>query len=155
MNNIKISDKNLENNLELLSLQEFSEKYGTFPKLYLESLKRHHLIHFTFLACHDNNNLFLKLSFFCISINFYFGLNTMLIFDSNMSDAYYDKEKAKAGYIIMNLLLPFLICGLTSFVIKLLVMPSYSIDRIIKKIQNNQKLKDLVLKEGLVTNIMK
>ena len=148
MNNIKINDI-LDNNLELLSLDEFSKKYRTFPKIYLESLKRHHLIHFTFLACNDNNNLFLKLSFFCISINFYFGLNTMLIFDSNMSDAYYDKEKAKAGYILMNLLLPFLICGLISFVIKLLVMPSYSIDRIIRKIQNNKKLKDIVLKRGI------
>ena len=66
-----------------------------------------------------------------------------------MSDAYYDKEKAKAGYIIMNLILPFLICGLISFAIKLLVMPSYSIDRIIRKIQNNQKLKDIVLKRGI------
>ena len=150
MNKIKINDKLLDNNLELLSLEEFSEKYKNFPTLYLESLKRHHLIHFTFLACNDNNNLFLKLSFFCISINFYFGLNTMLIFDSNMSDAYYDKEKAKAGYIIMNLILPFLICGLISFAIKLLVMPSYSIDRIIRKIQNNENLTEIVLKGGII-----
>jgi hypothetical protein len=70
----------------------------------------------------------------------------MLIIDSNMSEAYYDKEKAKAGYIIMNLVLPFLICGLISFAIKLLVMPSYSIDRIIRKIQNNKILREIVLK---------
>ena len=146
MNNIVINDKILDNNLELLSLDEFSEKYRSFPNLYLESLKRHHLIHFTFLACNDNNNLFLKLSFFCISINFYFGLNTMLIIDSNMSEAYYDKEKAKAGYILMNLVVPFIICGLISFAIKLIIMPSYSIDRIIKKIQNNKNLRKIVLK---------
>ena len=46
----------------------------------------------------------------------------------------------------MNLVLPFLICGLISFAIKLLVMPSYSIDRIIRKIQNNKILREIVLK---------
>ena len=46
----------------------------------------------------------------------------------------------------MNLLLPFLICGLISFAIKILVMPSYSIDRIIRKIQNNKILREIVLK---------
>ena len=64
----------------------------------------------------------------------------MLIFDSNMSDAYYDKEKSKPGYILMNLLLPFIICGLISFLVKILIMPSYTIDKMIKKIQNNEHL---------------
>ena len=55
-----------------------------------------------------------------------------------MSDAYYDKSKSKAGYILMNLLLPFVICGLISFIIKIFIMPQYYISKMIRKIQNNK-----------------
>ena len=63
-----------------------------------------------------------------------------------MSDAYYDKEKAKPAYILMNLLLPFIICGLISFVIKILIMPSYCINKIVRKIQDDEDLKKYINK---------
>ena len=137
----KITDELFKKNDELLTLEEFNDKYKTFPLIYLADLKKHHLIYFTFLACKDNNNLFLKLSYFSLTVNLYFGLNTILIFNSNMSDAYYDKKKAKPLYIIMNLFLPFIICGIISFVIKILIMPSYCINKMVRKIQNNENLK--------------
>ena len=145
MNEAKITDELLKKNIELLTLEEFRAKYNTFELIYLEDLRKHHLIYFAFFACNDNNNLFLKLAFFSLTINLYFGLNTMLIFDSNMSDAYYDKKKAKLEYILMNLFLPYIICGLTSFIIKILVMPSYCINKMIRKIQNNENLKNMIL----------
>ena len=155
MNKAKITKELFEKTDELLSLEEFKDKYNTFPYIYLADLKKHHLIYFTFIACNDNNNIFLKLSYFSLTINFYFGLNTMLIFDSNMSDAYYDKEKAKPVYIFMNLILPFIICGLISFVIKILIMPSYCINKIIRKIQDNENLQKLVNnKENIVPQLV-
>ena len=126
---------------KIITFEEFRNDYNSFPLIYLDDLKKHHLLYFVFCACHDNNNLFLKLSYFSVSINLYFGLNTMLIFDSNMSDAYYDKDKAKPGYILMNLFLPFIICGLIAFIVKVLVMPSYTVEKMIIKIQNNNNLR--------------
>ena len=70
-----------------------------------------------------------------------------------MSDAYYDKEKAKAGYILMNLILPFIICGLIAFIVKILVMPSYTIDKVIRKIQNNENLRNSLIEND--QNIVK
>ena len=145
MNKTKIDNEILNKKIKLMTLDEFGREYNSFPLIYLADLKKHHLIYFTFCACNDNNNLFLKLSFFSLTINFYFGLNTMFIFDSNMSDAYYDKEKAKISYILMNLLLPFIICGFITFLVKLLVMPSYVINQMIKKIQNNETLNNLIM----------
>ena len=81
MNKAKITKELFEKTDELLTLEEFDEKYSTFPYIYLADLKKHHLIYFTFIACNDNNNLFLKLSYFALTINFYCGLNTMLIFN--------------------------------------------------------------------------
>ena len=92
------------------------------------------------MSCNDNNNIFLKLSFFCLSINFYFAINTILIVDSNMSEAYYDRNKSRPGYIILNLFLPFIICNLISLIIKRLIMPQYCLNEIVKKIKNNEKL---------------
>ena len=131
LNNIEIND-------ELLSLEEFSEKYKNFPSIYIADLKKHHILYFTF--CCDNNNIFLKLSFFSLVVNLYFGLNTMLIFDSNMSDAYSDKSKAKPGYILMNLAIPFIICGLIAFFVKIAIMPQYCMNKMIKVIQNKDKM---------------
>ena len=133
---------NLEINDELLSLEEFSEKYKNFPSIYIADLKKHHILYFTF--CCDNNNIFLKLSFFSLVVNLYFGLNTMLIFDSNMSDAYSDKSKAKPGYILMNLVIPFIICGLIAFFVKIAIMPQYCMNKMIKVIQNNDKMKEII-----------
>ena len=145
MNEAKITDELLNKNIELLTLDEFKIKYNSFPLIYLADLRKHHLLYFSFFACNDNNNFFLKFAFFSLSINLYFGLNTMLIFDSNMSDAYYDKEKAKPLYILMNLFLPFIICGSISFIIKILIMPSYCINKMIRKIQNNENLKNMII----------
>jgi hypothetical protein len=135
-------NKVIEYNDELLNLKDFSQKYQNFISIYLADLKRHHILYFSF--CCDINNIFLKLSFFSLTITLYFAINTFLIVDSNMSDAYYDKTKAKPLYIIMNLFLPFLICGLISFAIKLTIMPQFYINKIIKTIQNNDKLKNLI-----------
>ena len=140
-NNSKIDDECLKKKFKIITFEEFRNDYNSFPLIYLDDLKKHHLLYFVFCACHDNNNLFLKLSYFSVSINLYFGLNTMLIFDSNMSDAYYDKDKAKPGYILMNLFLPFIICGLIAFIVKVLVMPSYTVEKMIIKIQNNNNLR--------------
>ena len=140
MNDVDInSDFNF--NDELLTLEEFSNKYKTFPSIYKADLKKHHLLYFTFLACNDNNNLFLKLSFFSLSINLYFGVNTMLIFNSNISDAYFNPSKNNIIYILMNLLLPFIICFPISHLIKRFIMPQYILNKIIEKIQSNEKLK--------------
>ena len=142
----ELTDKNInkviEYNDELLNLKDFSLKYQNFISIYLADLKRHHILYFSF--CCDINNIFLKLSFFSLTMSLYFAINTFLIVDSNMSDAYYDKTKAKPLYIIMNLFLPFLICGLISFAIKLIIMPQFYINKIIKIIQNNDKLKNLI-----------
>ena len=128
---------------DILTLEEFGNKYQTFPSIYVADLKKHHLLYFTFVACDDNNNLFLKLSYFSLSINLYFFINTCLIFNSNMSDAYYGKSKPI--YILMNLLLPFVICGLISFFIKRKIMPQYVLNEITKKIQSNQILREYFL----------
>ena len=145
MNKTKIDNELIKKKIKLMTLDEFGQKYNSFPLIYLAGLKKHHLIYFTFCACNDNNNLFLKLSFFSLTVNFYFGLNTMFIFDSNMSEAYYDKEKAKPSYILMNLCLPFIICGFITFIVKLLVMPAYIIHQMIKKIQDNETLNNLIM----------
>ena len=139
MNEVKI-DKDSYLNNEIMTLEEFGKKYRTLKSIYLSDLKKHHLLYFTFMSCNDNNNIFLKLSFFCLSINFYFALNTILIVDSNMSEAYYDRSKSKPGYIILNLFLPFIICNLISLIIKRLIMPQYCLNEIVKKIKNNDKL---------------
>ena len=44
----------------------------------------------------------------------------------------------------MNLLLHFVICGLISFIIKLFIMPEFFMKRVEKKIQNNDKLIQLL-----------
>ena len=40
----------------------------------------------------------------------------------------------------MNLLLPFVICGLISFIIKINIMPQFLLEKIEKKIKDNEKL---------------
>ena len=106
-----------------------------FKQLYLDDLKKHHILFFIF-NCKDKNNKFLKLSFFAFSIHLYFGLNTFLTFDLSIAESYFDKTKSKPGYIAMNLLLPFVICGLISLIIKILIMPQYYLCRAEIKINN-------------------
>ena len=139
MNEVNI-DKDSYLNNEIMTLEEFGKKHRNLKSIYISDLKKHHLLYFTFMSCNDNNNIFLKLSFFCLSINFYFAINTILIVDSNMSEAYYDRNKSRPGYIILNLFLPFIICNLISLIIKRLIMPQYCLNEIVKKIKNNEKL---------------
>ena len=139
MNEVNIDKDSFLNN-EIMTLEEFGKKHRTLKSIYISDLKKHHLFYFTFMSCNDNNNIFLKLSFFCLTINFYFSLNTILIVDSNMSEAYYDRSKSRPGYIILNLFLPFIICNLISLIIKRLIMPQYCLNEIVKKIKNSEKL---------------
>jgi len=139
MNEVNIDKDSFLNN-EIMTLEEFGNKYRNLKSIYISDLKKHHLLYFTFMSCNDNNNIFLKLSFFCLSINFYFALNTILIVDSNMSEAYYDRSKSSPGYIILNLFLPFIICNLISLIIKRLIMPQYCLNEIVKKIKGNRNL---------------
>ena len=52
-----------------------------------------------------------------------------------MAESYFDQTLSKPGFISMNLLLPFDICGLISFIIKLLIMPEYFMKRVEKKLK--------------------
>ena len=63
-----------------------------------------------------------------------------------MTESYFNKEKSKIGFIIMNLLLPFVICGLISFIIKIYIMPQYFMDRVLNKIKKNEKIKEYIKK---------
>ena len=107
----------------------------TFEKLYIDDLKKHHIICYTFINC-KKDFFFLKLSFFAFSIHLYFGLNTILTFDLSMAESYFDATSAKPGFIAMNLLLPFVICGLISFIIKIIIMPKYYLERLENKLKN-------------------
>ena len=117
---------------------------NSFKNLYIYDLKKHHILYYTF-NCGDKDNLFLKISFFAFSVHLYFGLNTILTFNLSIAESYFDKTKAKPGYIVMNLLLPFAVCGLISFIIKLLIMPQYYLARAEKKIND--------LKEKIMKNV--
>ena len=100
----------------------------SFKNIYMEDLKKHHIIYYTFFNLKDS--LFLKLSFFAFSIHLYFGLNTILTFNLSMAESYFDKTRAKPGFIAMNLLLPYVICGLISLIIKIIIMPQYYLARL-------------------------
>ena len=114
-----------------------------FKKLYIDDLKKHHILYYTF-NCGDKENLLLKISFFAFSVHLYFGLNTILTFNLSIAESYFDKTQAKPGYIAMNLLLPFVICGLISFIIKILIMPQYFLARAEKKFDD---LKEKMMKK--------
>ena len=93
--------------------------------IYISDLKKHHIIIYTFFNWFVKDSIFLRLSFFSFSVHLYFGLNTILIFNSSVSDAYYNTSNSSPIYIVMNLLLPFVICGLISFIIKINIMPQF------------------------------
>ena len=116
----------------------------SFQRIYLEDLKKHHILYYTFYNSCNRDNIFLKLSFFAFSVHLYFGLNTMLTFNLSMAESYLDKTMSKPINIVMNLLIPFIICGLISFIIKLLIMPQYFMDSVEKKIKKNEKIKQYI-----------
>ena len=119
---------------------------NSFKNLYIEQIKKHHLIFYTFFNFEEKSNLFLKISFFTFSIQLYFGLNTLLTFDLSMAESYIGKGKAKPGLIAINLFIPFVICGIISFIIKIIIMPEYFLFRIEKENKNNKELKQLINK---------
>ena len=125
-------------NCLLSSGEKDSEK--TFMNIYISDLKKHHIIIYTFFNWFVKDSIFLRLSFFSFSVHLYFGLNTILIFNSSVSDAYYNTSNSSPIYIVMNLLLPFVICGLISFIIKINIMPQFLLEKIEKKIKDNEKL---------------
>ena len=116
----------------------------TFQKIYIKDLKKHHILYYTFYDSCNRESIFLKLSFFAFSVHLYFGFNTMLTFDLSMAESYLDQSMSKPIFIVMNLLLPFLICGLISFFIKLLIMPQYFMDSVEEKIKKNEKIKKYI-----------
>ena len=112
---------------------DYSDSEEIFKDLYIADLKKHHIIYFTFFKL-EKNVFLLKLSFFAFSTHLYFGLNTILTFNLSMAESYFDKKNSKPGFIAMNLLLPFVIVGLISFVIKIIIMPKYYLERAEKKL---------------------
>ena len=126
----------------LIACGKFDSEY-CFKKLYIDDLKKHHILYYTFLNCENKDQFFLKLSFFAFYVHLYFGLNTILTFNLSMAESYFDTTMAKPGYIAMNLLLPFVICGLIGFGIKLAIMPQYYFTRAENKFRNNENLKNL------------
>ena len=111
-----------------------------FMTIYIDGLKKHHIVFYTFFNWFDKNNMSLKLSFFSFSLHLYFGLNTILVFDLSVSDSYFDKTNSKPAFIVMNLLLPFIIITLISFAIKKWIMPQY----FMKKVENLLKSSKLI-----------
>ena len=111
-----------------------------FMTIYIDGLKKHHIVFYTFFNWFDKNNMSLKLSFFSFSLHLYFGLNTILVFDLSVSDSYFDKTNSKPLFIVMNLLLPFIIITLISFGIKKWIMPQY----FMKKVENLLKSSKLI-----------
>ena len=61
-----------------------------------------------------------------------------------MAESYLDKSMSKPINIVMNLLLPFVICGLISLFIKILIMPNYFIDSVEEKIKKNPKIREYI-----------
>jgi len=111
-----------------------------FMTIYIDDLKKHHIVFYTFFNWFDKDNMSLKLSFFSFSLHLYFGLNTILVFDLSVSDSYFDKTNSKPAFIVMNLLLPFIVITLISFVIKKWIMPQY----FMKKVENLLKSSKLI-----------
>ena len=141
--------KILNMNDELITLEEFSKTHHSFLSIYLADLKKHHILYFSF--CHskdDINNIYLKLSLFSISIVLYFSLNTIFMTSSKMSNAYFDTKSSSPVYVLINLFLPFIFCGIIILILKHLIMPNYYVAKIIRTIQGEQAIKEIVgLKE--------
>ena len=134
----------LVKNDELMSLKEFSKKYPHIFSIYLADIKKHHLIYYTFSSPKkDSNIFFLKLSLFSISIILYFFLNTIFMVNSQMANIYYSTEKSSPICALINLFLPFIICGIIILLIKKYIMPNNYIVEIIKSIQSGEKIKKI------------
>ena len=136
-------NKIIKENDEIISLDDFSEKYKSFISLYLSDLKKHHILYFSFsYSKADINNIFLKLSLFSISIVLYFSLNTIFMINSKMANAYFDMANSSPIYILINLILPYILCGLIILLLKTYIMPNSYVTKIIKTIQGEKNLKN-------------
>ena len=136
-------NKILKTNDEIVPLDDFSEKYKTFMSIYLADLKKHHILYFSFSYSKDDiNNIFLKLSLFSISIVLYFSLNTIFMINSKMANAYLDMKNSSLIYILINLILPYIICGIIILFLKTYIMPISYVTKIIKTIQKDNNLKN-------------
>ena len=145
-NKDKINVKHILNtNDDLITLDQFGEKYQTFISIYLADLRKHHILYFSFSCSKDDiNNIFLKLSLFAISIVLYFSLNTLFMTSSKMSNAYFDYENSGPIYVIINLFLPFIICTIIILLLKYFIMPNSYVIKIIRTIQNDEPLKEKI-----------
>ena len=144
-NNKKVDMNNIINkNDEIMPLSEFSENYKTFTSIYFADLKKHHIIYFSFCySKNDINNIFLKISLFSISIVLYFFLNTLFMTNSKMANAYFDLGSSSPIYILINLILPYIICGIIILLLKKYILHNSYITRIIKTIQGDKELRRL------------
>jgi hypothetical protein len=65
-----------------------------------------------------------------------------------MSNAYFDTKSSSPVYVLINLFLPFIFCGIIILILKHLIMPNYYVAKIIRTIQGEQAIKEIVgLKE--------
>ena len=145
MKNIDVNRILLNIRDELLTMEEFNEKYKSFASIYLSDIRKHHILFFLFSYSKNHiNNIFLKISLFSINIVLYFSLNTIFVTNSKMSNAYFDLENSNYIYILINLFLPFIICGIIFHILKLYIMPNHYIIRIIRIMQENTTLKNLL-----------
>ena len=135
----------LNNNEEIMPLSDFSETHKNFSSIYLADLKKHHIIYFSF--CHskdDLNNFYLKLSLFSISIILYFSLNTLFMINSKMANAYFDIGSSSPIYILINLVVPYIICGIIILLLKRYILNNRYITKTIKTIQGDKELRRIV-----------
>ena len=145
MKNIDVNRILLNIRDELLTMEEFNEKYKSFASIYLSDIRKHHILFFLFSYSKNHiNNIFLKISLFSINIVLYFSLNTIFVTNSKMSNAYFDLENSNYIYILINLFLPFIICGIIFHILKLYIMPNHYIIKIIRIMQENTTLKNLL-----------
>ena len=135
----------LNTNEEIMPFSEFTENHKNFTSIYLADLKKHHIIYFSF--CHskdDINNIYLKLSLFSISIILYFSLNTIFMINSKMANVYFDFGSSSPIYILINLILPYIICGIIILLLKRYILYNHYVTKIIKTIQEDKELRRIV-----------
>ena len=135
----------LSTNEEIMPFSEFTENHKNFTSIYLADLKKHHIIYFSF--CHskdDINNIYLKLSLFSISIILYFSLNTLFIINSKMANVYLDMGSSSPIYVLINLIVPYIICGIIILLLKRYILYNHYVTKIIKTIQEDKELRRIV-----------
>ena len=135
--------KILNTNDELISLDEFCKKHKNFISIYLADLKKHHILYFSFSNWKtDINNIYLKISLFSISIVLYFSLNTIFMTSSKMANVYFDPKNSNGTCALINLFLPFIICGIIILILKYFILPINYIIKVVRTIQSEKTLKD-------------